>query len=226
MQLQSKGKKVVLVVSGAKGSGWPKICDKKSKDKMLSIVSAMVGQIPLIGAYANIFQEHGLIVGQLLFTQEQSMSSEKRIKQVIKACFDAKVIPVINYNDPLHGAEIFFDNDFFAHEIALILGAKRLLILTSRVNGLLNIKGKLVPVICLEEIDSCIDFCSVKEGDSTGSMWFKLVAGKHFIEDGGIICVIGNIKHRAYNLLYRNVTNCTTILDLLPKNYFAISPVR
>lgn len=212
LELRTKGKQAVIFSSGSLGLGWRDVCDEKPKDKILRIVCTAVGQIPLAGAYAGIFRKYGLIIGQLLFTYEELRNSKEHVRQAIKACLDVGIIPFVNYNDPLNTAEIFADNDNFAAKVAVLIGAKRLLILTDRVNGLLDKQGKLVPVIRLKEIGGHIEnLCSVKKGDSNGSMEVKLLAGKTMVENGGL-CVIGNIRCNAYDLLYKEVCNCTTII--------------
>lgn len=133
-----KGKKVLLVSSGAMGLGVAHLSLQKEHDIYKDVLAfkqaiTAVGQIQLMNIYENVFNNYGFHVGQVLVTHF-GMTDKQRsqtIKTTINKLFEINVIPIINENDTVCPEEIQFgDNDKLAAEIAVLSNAERLIILT------------------------------------------------------------------------------------------------
>lgn len=139
--IQKQGIEVVLVSSGAVASGrslisLPMSVDTVSRRQVL----AAVGQVRLIGLYADILAESKLLCAQILVTKEDFRDRLHYLN--MKNCFagllDQGVIPIINENDVISVTELMFtDNDELAGLVATMLEADALIIL-SNVDGIYN----------------------------------------------------------------------------------------
>ncbi len=136
--LHHRGIQVLLISSGAVASGrgaLPMIQDETVTGRQLF---AAVGQAKLIEHYYDLFQEYGIVVGQILTTRENFVVDEllANQKRCIGAMLDNGVVPVINENDAVSIKELMFtDNDELSGLIARMMGADMLVIL-SNVDGL------------------------------------------------------------------------------------------
>ncbi len=139
--LHKKGIEIILVTSGAVGSGRGIIGKKHEKETVGDKqVFAAVGQIRLMETYARLFQEHGYSCAQVLVTKEDFR--DRNHYQNMRRCFQNLlrdgIIPVVNENDVIAIKELVFtDNDELAGLVAAQLQADALIILTS-VDGILN----------------------------------------------------------------------------------------
>lgn len=195
--LRSSGIQVVFVSSGAVAAGVPVLglterpCDLAGKQ-----ACAAVGQPALMGCYDEFFRRHGLRVGQILLTHSDIDSRMRRhnarctIERLLAA---PTVVPVVNENDTVAVEELRFgDNDRLSAEVAALLGADLLLILTS-VDGVLA-EGKLIPRLSSAEAGR--KFVTEETGKfSVGGMKTKLDAAA-IAAEAGIPTVIANGRSR------------------------------
>jgi glutamate 5-kinase len=134
----SKNKEVVLVSSGSIAMG-KKILPKMYEMSLAeSQAIAAIGQVDLMLAWKEVFKKFSLNVGQILLTPKEIETKKDRNNAIktINQLHKFGVIPVINENDTTATDEIQFgDNDLLAANIAKILGAD-LLILLSSIDGL------------------------------------------------------------------------------------------
>jgi glutamate 5-kinase len=147
--LVAAGHQCVIVSSGAVAAGLDALgLDKRPPEVALRQAAAAVGQSRLMHLYQQVFARHGLIVAQLLLTHSDL---DSRIRHV-NACntlerllANPSIISIINENDSVAVEELKFgDNDRLSAEVALIVRANRLIMLTS-VEGLLDASGNVVP---------------------------------------------------------------------------------
>lgn len=134
--LRQKGYDVVLVSSGsiAEGCvrlGWPV---RPVKVQELQ-AAASVGQMGLIHAYEQEFQNYDEQTGQVLLTHDD-LSNRKRYlnaRSTLETLLGLDVIPIINENDTVVTDEIRFgDNDTLAGLVANLIVADTLVILTDQ----------------------------------------------------------------------------------------------
>src|SRR5437773_11436488 len=95
--------------------------------------ASAVGQGKLFRVYDELLQEHGVSSAQVLLTffDMSARSHYLNARQTLRKLLDWRVVPVINENDTTATDEISFgDNDFLAAQVAILLGADLLLLLT------------------------------------------------------------------------------------------------
>lgn len=111
---------------------------------------AAVGQTKLMDLYGAMFSRHGLNVAQLLLTHSDldSRVRHANARNTLEHLFSRRtVVPVINENDSVAVEELNFgDNDRLSAEVAQLVEADRLFILTS-VDGVLDAAGRVVPEV-------------------------------------------------------------------------------
>lgn len=171
----SKYYRVVLVSSGAVGSGRPFIRNYKGT-LIERKVAAAVGNPILIQLYHKYFFRHGITVAQALCERHHfsNRSQFLQLKQTFLAFWVNNIIPVVNENDLVSNIELkFSDNDELATLIAIGLDADTLIICTSA-GGFLNAEKKLIPAV--DKIDSKIlSYVSVEKSPlGLGGMLSKL----------------------------------------------------
>jgi glutamate 5-kinase len=95
--------------------------------------ASAVGQGPLYDVYGDLLAEHGVKTAQVLLTlfdvsaRMQYLNARRTLGKLI----DWGVVPVINENDTTATDEITFgDNDFLSAQVAILLEARLLVLLT------------------------------------------------------------------------------------------------
>jgi len=149
--LVAAGHQCVIVSSGAVAAGLDALgLDKRPPEVALRQACAAVGQSRLMQLYHQVFSRHGLVVAQLLLTHSDLDSRIRHVNAsntLERLLANRSIMAVINENDSVAVEELKFgDNDRLSAEVALIVKADRLIMLTS-VEGLLDASGKLVPSI-------------------------------------------------------------------------------
>jgi glutamate 5-kinase len=97
-----------------------------------------VGQGKLYRTYDELLAARGVESAQVLLTffDMSARSHYLNARQTLRKLLDWRVVPVINENDTTTTDDISFgDNDFLAAQVAILLGAERLLLLTD-IDGL------------------------------------------------------------------------------------------
>ena len=138
-----RGRKVVLVSSGAVGAGLPELnLNERPRDLARLQAVAAVGQTKLIEAYDRTFRKHGHHAAQVLLTANDlsDRSSYLNVRNTLLALLDLNAVPIINENDTVSVDELmttFGDNDRLAALVTNLLCAP-LLIILSDVDGLFD----------------------------------------------------------------------------------------
>lgn len=188
----------VIVSSGAVAAGLGVLGLKdRPEDLAARQACAAIGQSKLMQSYATHFAAHGLNVAQLLLTYNDldSRTAYQNVRNTLARIFErGTVVPIINENDSVAVEELKFgDNDKLSAEVAVLVDADLLILLTS-VDGLLDASGKTVPVV--EDIEDVANLVRGEKGRfSVGGMSSKLDAVKVAL-DAGIPTFIAS-GHRA-----------------------------
>ncbi len=137
--LCDQGHQVLIVTSGAVAAGRAQVALPKTVDRVArrQVLSA-VGQAILIDTYRSLFAADGLNVGQILLTKSDFSTPEHaaNIQQCILAFFAYGIVPVVNENDTVSVESLMFtDNDELAGELAKLMNADLVVILSS-IDGL------------------------------------------------------------------------------------------
>src|SRR6476619_1786098 len=132
--LHAAGRDVVLVTSGAIARGM-RVMDLRVRPRAVEDLQAAsaVGQGKLYRAFDELLAARALQSAQVLLTffDISARSHYLNARQTLRKLLDWRVVPVINENDTTTTDEISFgDNDFLAAQLAILLGAERLLLLT------------------------------------------------------------------------------------------------
>jgi glutamate 5-kinase len=181
------GDEVVVVSSGAVAAGLGVLgLKERPEDLAARQACAAIGQSRLMQSYATHFATHGLHVAQLLLTYKDldSRTAYQNVRNTLARIFERKtVVPIINENDSVAVEELKFgDNDKLSAEVAVLVEADLLILLTS-VDGLLDKAGKLVRVV--KDIDRVAGFARHEKGKfSVGGMISKLQAVKVAVDAG------------------------------------------
>ena len=133
--LQSTGREVILVSSGAVAAGRKRLGVAKTPHEELRVKQALAatGQGLLMQAYEQAFAEHRQQVAQVLLTHAD-LSHRGRylnVRNTLRTLFEFGVVPIINENDTVSAEELrFSDNDTLGALITNMIGADMFIILT------------------------------------------------------------------------------------------------
>jgi glutamate 5-kinase len=128
------GDDVVVVTSGAIARGM-RLMDLPMRPTSMEELQAAsaVGQGKLYRSYDELLQERGVPSAQVLLTffDMSARTHYLNARHTLRTLLRWRVLPVINENDTTTTDEISFgDNDFLAAQVAILIGADRLVLLT------------------------------------------------------------------------------------------------
>jgi glutamate 5-kinase len=192
------GHDVVLVTSGAIARGM-RVMELPVRPRAIEDLQAAsaVGQGKLYRAYDELLRERSITSAQVLLTffDMSARMHYVNARRTLNRLLEWRVLPVINENDTTATDEISFgDNDFLAAQVAMLVGADLLVLLTD-VEGLFTASPRSDPLARL--VPSVEDFSIIDElniGHATsplgsGGMRSKVVAAE-MATAGGIETVI------------------------------------
>lgn len=182
-RLRKEGREVVVVSSGAIGSGMEALRMKTRPATLPELqMAAAVGQLRLMANYDRLFAAQKCRIGQVLLTHDDLKDRRRHLnaRNTMMALLRNGIIPIVNENDVVAVDEIKFgDNDLLASLVALLIEADLLILLTT-VDGfreqLSGGRSKRVPMLTAVNQDHL----SMAQGKgsqlSTGGMASKLQA--------------------------------------------------
>ncbi|MFL5896857.1 MAG: glutamate 5-kinase [Solirubrobacterales bacterium] len=199
-ELEQGGERVVMVTSGAIARGM-RLMGLATRPKAMDELQAAsaIGQGDLFRAYESRLAEGGTRAAQVLLTVADiaARTNYLNARQTLRRLIDWGVVPVVNENDTTATDEISFgDNDFLAAQVALLLDA-RLLVLLTNVEGLLSGDPRTQPdVELIGEVGDFAQLEGLEIGERTsvfgsGGMRSK-VAAAEMASEAGIPAVICN----------------------------------
>ncbi len=188
----SKTYKVVIVSSGAVGSGQKYLKDYKGT-LFERKAAAAVGNPILIQLYHTHFRKLGLTVAQALCERVHFSNRTQflQLRQTFSTFWENNIIPVVNENDLVSNVEIkFSDNDELATLIAIGFDASALILCTSA-GGLLNDAKQIIRRI--EKLDGSVlrYVNSDKSGPGLGGMLSKLTFARLALSLGIQVVICG-----------------------------------
>ncbi len=198
-----RGDEAILVTSGAiaRGMRTMGLPQRPSAIGELQAASA-VGQGKLYRVYDELLRARGVTSAQVLLTffDMSARTHYLNARQTLATLLAWRVLPVINENDTTATDEISFgDNDFLAAQVAVLIGADELILLTD-IDGLFTADPRLRADARL--IDDVTEFAALEEleiGHTTsplgsGGMRSKVVAAD-MATAAGIATTICNGLH-------------------------------
>jgi len=193
-----QGHDVVLVTSGAIARGM-RVMQLPVRPRAIEELQAAsaVGQGKLYRVYDELLRDRGITTAQVLLTffDMSARTHYLNARQTLGKLLEWRVLPVINENDTTTTDEISFgDNDFLAAQVAVLIGADLLVLLTD-VEGLFTASPRVDPEAQL--VSDVSDFDALTELDighatsplGSGGMRSKVVAAE-MATAGGIEAVI------------------------------------
>jgi glutamate 5-kinase len=197
--LTDRGKRVVLVSSGAVASGVGRLgLPCRPKDLATLQAVAAVGQASLIQAYEVCLTQRGHHAAQVLLTATDLDDRVRylNVRNTLQSLHELGAIPIINENDTVAVDELkttFGDNDRLAAMVAGLF-TKPILVILSDIHGLYDRdpadpNAKVISLV--REVDASIEDLvrDRKTGVSKGGMASKLSSAK-FVTGSGQPVVI------------------------------------
>ncbi|KAI8820000.1 Aspartate/glutamate/uridylate kinase [Fimicolochytrium jonesii] len=134
VSLRDAGHKVVIVSSGAVGTGLRRLgIGKRPKHLAVSQAVAAVGQGRLMAMYDQLFGHFGVPIAQVLLTRDclSERSQYLNARNTFRELLSLNVIPIVNENDTVSSSELRFgDNDTLSAITAGMVHAEYLFLLT------------------------------------------------------------------------------------------------
>jgi glutamate 5-kinase len=185
--LHAGGEEVVMVTSGAIARGI-RLMGLETRPNAIDELQAAsaVGQGSLFRAYEERLARHDLHAAQVLLTAIDMAERMHYLnaRQTLQRLLAWHVVPVINENDTTATDEITFgDNDFLSAQVAIMIEARRLVLLTNR-QGLFTADPGVDPdAKLIEEVRDFAELDSLEIGLHTsafgsGGMRSKVVAAE------------------------------------------------
>jgi glutamate 5-kinase len=198
--LEQSGERVVMVTSGAIARGM-RLLELPVRPRAMDELQAAsaIGQGDLFRAYESRLAQRGTRAAQVLLTAADiaARTNYLNARQTLRRLIEWGVVPVVNENDTTATDEITFgDNDFLAAQVALLLDA-RLLVLLTNVDGLMSGDPRTEPdAELIGEVSDFAQLGGLEIGDRTsvfgsGGMRSK-VAAAEMASEAGIPAVICN----------------------------------
>ncbi len=198
--LHRAGEECVLVSSGAIARG-VRVMGLPARPTAIPELQAAsaVGQGKLYRAYDELLRERELISAQVLLTAGDLAARAQYLnaRHTLRTLLDWRVLAVVNENDTTATDEISFgDNDFLAAQVAMLVAADELVLLTD-IDGLHSADPRIDPAAALiEDVHDLEDLHALEIGDSTsplgsGGMRSKVLAAE-IAGAAGIPAVICN----------------------------------
>jgi glutamate 5-kinase len=133
-ELHGQGHRMLLVSSGAVSSGMGVL---RLKDRPTEVVdlqaAAAVGQGRLFHIYTDLFSHESVVTAQVLLTAFDVAARTQYLnaRNTLNRLLDWRVVPIVNENDTTATDELCFgDNDALAAQVALLVKADLLVLLT------------------------------------------------------------------------------------------------
>ena len=170
-ELHHGGEDVAMVTSGAIALGMRQIGlpQRPSSIEEMQAASA-VGQGTLFRAYESRLAEREVHAAQVLLTSFDLAVRMHYLnaRQALRKLLDWRAVPVVNENDTTATDEITFgDNDFLSAQVALLLGARLLVLLTDTPGLHTADPGRDPGARLVERVDDFAELDRYEIGDRT-----------------------------------------------------------
>ena len=144
--------------------------------------------------YESLFSDFHLHAAQLLLTGSDLGENKERVLATIERLLShGSIVPIINENDSVAVEELRVgDNDMLSARVAQLVGAQKLILLTT-VDGLLDEQSELITEV--EDVEKVLDFARDESGKfSIGGMVTKLQAVALATENGTEVIIANGRK--------------------------------
>lgn len=205
--LHSRGRRVVLVSSGAVAAGRTALHERAEREGSPPVQSsglsgkqaaAAVGQGRLMQLYDSAFAARGVLAAQVLLTRDDLRDRTRflNVRNTFSVLLDWSAVPVVNENDTVSVNELkFSDNDNLASLLLNPLEADLFINLTS-IGGVLDGNPLEQPdaavIPCIERVRDLdlSSLCGGRTAVGTGGMYSKLLSAQRAAQLGVPTCIL------------------------------------
>jgi glutamate 5-kinase len=210
--LMDQGREVILVSSGAIGSGVRRMgLTQKPTDIPHKQAVAAVGQPRLMLAYEKAFGRYNKKVAQILLTRDDLCHRKRHLnaRNTLNVLINWKILPIINENDTVVVEELKFgDNDNLSAMMTHLMGAQVLVNLTDT-DGLydkdpqVHKEAALVPLV--SRIDRAMEraACDIPGALGTGGMCSKVQTARKVTTSGVPMVIASGLKPNVLKGLFQ-----------------------
>lgn len=191
--LRAEGARVTVVSSGAIACGMETMGMTERPAELTGLqAAAAIGQVKLIGTYADVFAEQGVPVAQVLLTRHDTGHRQAYVYacRTLERLLRMDVVPIVNENDTTAVDEIRFgDNDTLAALVGVMVKA-HLAVLMSDIGGLYDADPRAADdASLLEHVAEITEDVVAAAGGAgsaggTGGMVTKLEAARILMKAG------------------------------------------
>lgn len=172
----------ILVSSGAVATGRA-FASAGPKPIVQRHALAAIGQAQLASAWQDAMMSASLQAAQILVTEGDFSDAERfaSLEHTLSQLLGAGIVPIVNENDAVPGVQkAIGDNDWLAAELAVRMGAERVLFLTD-IDGVYDADPRFEPAarrvpLVTDNGRSLIDAAGGPDEHGTGGMRSKLLA--------------------------------------------------
>src|ERR1700754_4096314 len=200
------GEEIVVGTSGAIARGM-RVMELPVRPRAIEDLQAAsaVGQGKLYRVYDELLRERGITSAQVLLTffDMSARTHYLNARQTLRRLLEWRVVPVINENDTTTTDDISFgDNDFLAAQVAILIAADRLVLLTDT-DGLYTSDPRTDPTAeLLAEVTDFESLSRLAIGLSTsplgsGGMRSKVVAAEMATAAGIPVTITSGVDREA-----------------------------
>ncbi len=210
--LMDQGREVILVSSGAIGSGVRRMgLAQRPTDIPRKQAVAAVGQPGLMLAYEKAFGRYDKKVAQILLTRDDLCHRKRHLnaRNTLNVLINWKILPIINENDTVVVDELKFgDNDNLAAMMTHLMNAQILINLTD-IDGLydkdpqVHKEATLVPLV--SRIDRAMEraACDIPGALGTGGMCSKVQTARKLTTSGIPMVIASGLKPNVLKSLFQ-----------------------
>lgn len=210
--LMDQGREVILVSSGAIGSGVRRMgLAQRPTDIPRKQAVAAVGQPGLMLAYEKAFGRYDKKVAQILLTRDDLCHRKRHLnaRNTLNVLINWKILPIINENDTVVVDELKFgDNDNLAAMMTHLMNAQILINLTD-IDGLydkdpqVHKEATLVPLV--SRIDRAMEraACDIPGALGTGGMCSKVQTARKVTTSGIPMVIASGLKPHVLKSLFQ-----------------------
>lgn len=175
---------------------YKELLEKANLTTIEKSIIAGIGQNQMMNIIQSEALDYGILAEQMLLSGKADLKRSIAEKN-IKKCFNNKILAVVNANDTVYeeelvdeGNERFSDNDALASDLARIIKADRLFLVTN-VEGYLDENNKVVKEITIDKGNDYLKKTKLtKSVVGSGGMYSKLGNALAFAKSGGMAFII------------------------------------
>ena len=204
-ELHRAGHEILVVTSGAiaRGMGVMALDPARPRPRAIDELQAAsaVGQGKLYQVYDQLLRERGVPSAQILLTffDMSARTHYLNARQTLRKLLEWRVVPIINENDTTTTDEISFgNNDFLAAQVAILLSAGLLVLLTDAdgvftADPRVDASASLLPRVDDFSVLQSLDIGHAASPLGTGGMRSKVVAAEMATAAGVPVVIAGGL---------------------------------